>query len=148
MRIVISWSGDKSRKVAQELRKWLPLMFETVDVWVSSEDIGAGKRWSSGLASVLDETDFGIICLTKENLTAPWILFETGAIAKSVADGRAVPYLIDLEPEELAGPLSSFQAAKAGKRGSRKLVGSAKKQSGSRFAVVFVPSRWTMASFR
>ena len=57
MRIVISWSGNKSRKVAQELRKWLPLMFETVDVWVSSKDIGAGKRWSPELASASTEAE-------------------------------------------------------------------------------------------
>jgi hypothetical protein len=48
---------------------------------MSAEEIGSGVRWNAELASALDATNFGIVCVTKSNLTAPWLLFESGALA-------------------------------------------------------------------
>jgi hypothetical protein len=44
----------------------------------------------------LDEYEFGIVCLTAENLTAPWIMFESGALAKKLGKTRLGPVLIRL----------------------------------------------------
>ncbi len=71
------------------------------------------KRYAS-------ETDFGILCLTRENLEQPWILFEAGALAKRVQDNaRVVPYLIDdISFAELDPPLGLFQANKSDREGT------------------------------
>ena len=59
-------------------------------------------------------TSFGIAVVTPENQQAPWLLFESGAIAKAVGeDVRLVPLLFGLETSDLTGPLSDFQARRA-----------------------------------
>ena len=62
-------------------------------------DIDAGERWSNSVQKELEEPRFGILCLTQDNLTAPWILFEAGALAKTVQNTYVCPYLIDVAPE-------------------------------------------------
>ena len=81
-KIFISWSGDVSKRVAQALDKWLPEVVEGIEPWISTQDISAGVRWGSEIARQLERINFGIICLTPDNLQAPWILFEAGALAK------------------------------------------------------------------
>ncbi len=68
MKLFLSWSGEESRHVANCLKEWLLLLFPTLDIWVSSENINAGDRWSKKLGERLDDTNFGILCITKENL--------------------------------------------------------------------------------
>ena len=80
MKIFISWSGEHSNQVAKALSDWLPLVFQSVSVWVSSEHIQAGSRWAHEVSTKLDESDVGILYLTASNLSAPWILFEAGAL--------------------------------------------------------------------
>ena len=53
------------------------------------------------------------MCLTPENLAAPWILFETGALSKTIESTYVCPYLLGLKPTDIQGPLAQFQATKA-----------------------------------
>jgi hypothetical protein len=122
MRIFISWSGEKSRTVAEALNDWLPCIYQTCQPWLSSSSIQPGGRWAIELAEMLEKTELGVLCLTKENLNSPWILFEAGALSKSVAGGRVVPFLIDLQPTDLKGPLAQFQAVAATKEGTKSLL--------------------------
>jgi hypothetical protein len=123
MKVFISWSGERSKAVAVALRQWLPDVIQSVDPWVSAEDIEAGARWSTNIADELSETRFGVICLTQDNQTAPWILFEAGALAKTIENTFVVPYLIDLGPADIQrGPLNQFQAKRANKTETWELV--------------------------
>ena len=123
MKVFLSWSGERSRVVAEQLRRWIPCVIQTIEPWMSQLDIGAGMRWESEIGRHLSETKFGIICLTKGNIDAPWILFEAGALAKTVDETYVCPYLLDLGPEDIpAGPLSQFQAKRVDEEGTRDLV--------------------------
>lgn len=114
MKVLISWSGNKSKTVATALRQWIPDVIQTVVPWMSDTDIDAGARWNRDIERELSETKFGIICLTKSNLSSPWILFEAGALAKTVEETFVCPYLIDLTPSDIpSGPLTQFQAKRA-----------------------------------
>lgn len=129
MKIFISWSGDRSQKLAEALREWLPLVLHYAKPWLSKSDIEAGERWGVEVAKELQESNFGIICVTKDNLASPWILFESGALAKSMEDGRVIPLLLDLDFKEISGPLAQFQAKKADQAGIRELVVSLNKSA-------------------
>jgi hypothetical protein len=66
----------------------------------------------------------GIICLTRDNLQAPWLMFEPGALAKSMEQSRFVPLLFGVETSDLpaGGPLLLFQAALFNEDEVRKLL--------------------------
>src|SRR5260370_27646883 len=66
----------------------------------------------------------GIICLTPENLRADWILYEAGALSKTLdAKTRVCTYLLaGLESRNLKPPLALFQWTKAANAATRKLI--------------------------
>lgn len=124
MNVFISWSGTRSKAMAEALREWLPDVVQYIRPWMSAQDIGAGARWSPAIEQQLRDSPFGIICLTQTNQTAPWILFEAGALAKSVKDPTFVcPLLIGFDASALAeGPLTQFQAKSTTRQGMLDLV--------------------------
>ena len=125
MHVFLIWSGKSSKKVAKALEDWLPDIFRDLNIWMSDRGIRVGERWSPDLLTQLNQADFGIVCLTADNINSPWIHFEAGAIAKSVeSQTYVVPYLIDIKKKDLRGPLLQFQAARATKKGTWKLVSS------------------------
>jgi hypothetical protein len=117
IKVFISWSGDRSKAMAEALRKWLPYMNLLVKPWMSEKDIGAGSLWFQETAKELSESKFGIFCITSDNLNEPWIHFEAGALFDIVGKQlhRICPYLLDLDPSDIKGPLSHFQAKQATK---------------------------------
>lgn len=124
MKIFLSWSGDRSRAVATALREWLPLVLHYVDPYMSNADIDAGDRWAQSVANELSASNFGIVCVTPENVNSPWILFESGALAKSLESGRVIPILLDLDFSGISGPLAQFQAKKLARDGLLQVVSS------------------------
>ena len=89
---------------------------------MSDEEIRSGDRWNSEIAKALDDTDFGILCITRANQSSSWLLFEAGAIAKSVQKGKVVPVCIDLLPSDVTGPLAAFQGRRLTRDGIERLV--------------------------
>jgi hypothetical protein len=122
--VFISWSGERSRIVAQKLREWLPRVVQSAKPWMSEADIEKGSRGLNELTKALSATTVGITCLTPENLDTAWILFEAGALSKAIDDSnRLCTYLLDdLKPEDIKPPLGMFQATRANKEDTRRLV--------------------------
>jgi hypothetical protein len=110
MKVFISWSGSLSEQVAKTLYEWLPSALQAVSPYISSEDIDKGSRWSIELARELETSSYGIICVTPDNITAPWLNFEVGALSKAFDASRVSPFLFKVRPRELTGPLTQFQA--------------------------------------
>lgn len=123
MKVFISWSGEQSRAAASVLLDWLPMVIQSVEPYMS-EETDKGVRWSAAVGKELEQTDFGVICLTPENLEAPWIHFEAGALAKSMDNARLAPLLLGLKKSEVQGPLSQFQLTDFTQEDVRRLVGS------------------------
>ena len=111
MKIFISWSGDLSKKIADTMNKWLPCLLQTIKIFYSPEDIEKGENWDQRIASELSDCNYGLICLTSENVTAPWVNFEAGAIAKALGS-RVATLMININPSDIKGPLSRYQATK------------------------------------
>lgn len=115
MNVFISWSQERSNAVAQALYDWIPTIIQSVKPWMSDHDIAKGTRGLPAIAKELEAANFGIICLTPENLTAPWLLFEAGALSKRQDDARLWTLLYDLEHTDVTGPLAQFQHTKTEK---------------------------------
>lgn len=108
MKIFLSWSGTRSKLVAELLNDWLRCVIQAARPWISSRDIDRGALWFSEISEQLSDTGIGIVCLTAENQTKPWILFEAGALAKGLSYNRVCTLLIDLQPTDIEDPLAQF----------------------------------------
>lgn len=117
MKVFISWSGDRSKVLAIALKEWIPLILQYTKTWVSEKDISAGERWAQAISGELESSNFGVLCITPENISSEWILFEAGALSKSMLDAKVIPLLFGLELSDLSGPLSQFQALKVDQQG-------------------------------
>ncbi len=122
--VFIGWSGERSRLVAEFLRGWISKVVQSARPWMSEADIEKGSRGLDEIAKALADIKVGITCLTPENLQRPWIFFEAGALSKTIGDRtRLCTYLIaGLEPQDVVPPLGMFQATKAVKKDTLKLV--------------------------
>jgi hypothetical protein len=121
MTVFISCSGPLSTKVAELLAAWLPDVIQGVETWLYSEDIEKGSRWPEEVNKAL-ATTVGILCVTRENKNAPWLLFEAGALSKGLEEARVCPFLIDLEPQEIKPPLSHLTLTLPNKKDVWKLI--------------------------
>lgn len=122
MKVFISWSGDISLKVAVTFRDWIPSVIQSVEPYVSSEDIDKGARWSTDIAKELADSTFGILCVTKENLEATWLAFEAGALSKTMDKSFVIPFLFDIKRSEVQGPILQFQSTIFQKEDIRKMI--------------------------
>jgi hypothetical protein len=121
-RIFVSWSGERSRSAALGLKSLLlDVLGESLDVFISAH-MDPGVVWVQELGKELEGSDFGILCLTQDNVQSPWLLFEAGAIAKNFGAARVVPYLID--DLVLTSPLNQFQHVRADHQGTLRLLES------------------------
>lgn len=122
MKLFISWSGELSKEIAEIFRQWIPGVIQAAKPYYSPDDITKGTRWSSEISKELDSSKIGIICLTKENLESPWIMFEAGALSKNLEKSKVCPLLFGIEPSDIKGPLVQFQAAKFSKKEMKKVI--------------------------
>jgi hypothetical protein len=124
MTVFISWSGISSKEIAEILKDWLPNVIQKIEPWLSTENIDKGSIWNTHILKELNKCFFGIICLTKENINAPWLLFEAGALSKSIDISRVCPFLFRIKPTDITGPLAQFQSTIIEKGDKLKLIKS------------------------
>lgn len=122
MKVFISWSGERSRQVGELLDDWLQCVIQAINPWRSDRDIDRGSLWFTQITNQLKDTSIGIVCLTQENKNNPWILFETGALAKGLTTSRVCTFLIDLQPSDIKDPLAQFNHTLPDKSGLKNLV--------------------------
>jgi hypothetical protein len=122
--VFISWSGDQSKAIAEELRVWIPSVLQFAKPYFTPNDIEKGAKWSGEISKKLSESNIGIVCLTKDNITKPWILFEAGALSKDLDKSRVCSVLFGMEDTDFSGPLTLFQATKFEKSDFKKMMKS------------------------
>lgn len=111
--IFISWSGSNTKQFAIALKNILETIIfpqnETgLKCFVSDEDIAAGTDWWIKIKSELKSCCLGILCVTNENVKAPWIFYEAGAMASR--ELPVIPLLVGCEINSLIGtPLQGKQ---------------------------------------
>jgi hypothetical protein len=121
-KVFLSWHGTVSHALARALYDWIPNVVQTVRPFLSSSDLETGARWSDDLARELEGTHFGVLCITRESVSAPWLNYEAGALSKSIEKARVVPLLFDMRFSEVKGPLVAFNMALADRAGIKSLI--------------------------
>lgn len=110
MKVFICWSGQLSREVGEVFRKWLPGVLQSVKPYFTPDDVEKGTRWYSEISKELEESQIGIMILTRENIQSSWIMFEAGALSKQMDKSQICPILFGIDNTDLQGPLVQFQA--------------------------------------
>lgn len=110
IKIFLSWSGTRSRAMAEALTEWLPHVIQDVTPWFSQEHIKKGQNWNDALGKTLRSYQHGILCITPENYDSSWICFEAGALSKQLGNSRVCPVLLGIHSGDIDGPISQFQA--------------------------------------
>ncbi len=111
-KVFISWSGERSKQLALALREWIPTVVDKVDPFVSDIDIEKGTKGLDKLDKELESTKHGILCLTPENLRAPWINYEAGSLAKFTETRRIWTVLFNVSVSDVQKanvPYAQFQ---------------------------------------
>lgn len=127
--------------LAEALSNWIPDVLQDVECFYSTVDIRAGQRWGAEIASQLAKTDFGILCVTPENIGAAWLNFEAGALSK-LEDSRVVPVTLGFSPGAVEDPLRQFNGVEANQQGFLKLVKAIADVAKSHVNVDRVFDRW------
>lgn len=103
-KIFISWSGRNSKRIAIALKETLEnKIFASTDLecFVSTVDIASGDDWWNKIKKELKKCKQGILCVTKENIKAPWIFYEAGAMV--ARDISTIPLLFNCNINALEG---------------------------------------------
>lgn len=133
--------------MANALKDWIPLIVQHAEPFVSDKDISAGDRWAQAIAGELESSNFGILCITPENISSEWIMFEAGALSKAMQDAKVIPLLFGLELSDLSGPLQQFQALKVDEQGmldALKAINAASdNKTGDATIEQLVPALWS-----
>jgi len=119
--LFICWSKPRSRQVAEALHRWLPSVLGRTGKPFLSVEIAKGRVWLTEVSRALKRSKAAIVCLTPENLDSPWMHFEAGAVAHSLGGSSIFTYLHGVAPEEVQGPLQSFQSTVSTREDTRRL---------------------------
>ena len=94
IRLFLSWSGNRSNKLASIFKTYITDLFPDSDIYYSSDEIRGGEKWRVNIESGLNNINFSIIFLTESNLQSKWIYFEAGALSKSMPTTKIQPFLL------------------------------------------------------
>jgi len=123
MRLLLVWSGERSYETATALRHWLQDVLQAVQPWMAAEEIDL-EKWTTDEVRHLSEFRLAIVCLTPENISAPALSTQVGAMWTSIERALILPYLLGVARSELVGPLVEFQVVTATHDGTYSLVHS------------------------
>lgn len=123
MNIFISWSGKFSKKIASAIKEELLAILGNgnINVFMSEQDIMSGEYWLEKIKNNLSEANVAILCITKENVSKPWILFESGAMSLNKNSAKIIPLLFNVKIDSNS-PLSVFERVDFNKDNYNKLL--------------------------
>jgi len=131
VKVFISWSGDAGKLAAIAIGQSVSDVFSRVEPWISAVNIQAGQQWFPELMKALDDSHFGIACVTKRSLSAPWIMFECGALSAKFGSPKLVPLMLDDDVNNLADPLARFNGVLFDEQSMRGLFASINESVGT-----------------
>src|SRR5512142_3365513 len=103
MKIALCFSGETGKKLADELKDWLPEVRTGAEPFFAPHDIRKGEEWFAELGGKLGDADATLLCLTDDD-PGPWLYWEAGR------SRRPYPVAFGFAPKKLLqGPLGKHQ---------------------------------------
>ncbi|MGL4697441.1 hypothetical protein [Enterococcus larvae] len=109
MDVFLSWSQSPSREYAEIFNKYIPIVMQHVNPFMSSQSIEKGSIGTKVIYDNLSNTGVGLLFMTPNNISEQWINFEAGALFKGHDLNRVTPLLFDGCEKILKGPIRSLQ---------------------------------------
>lgn len=80
MKLFLSWSKDRSKKMAEALHSWMPVTLSAIDTWFSEDPscLPKGQNFPTNILNHAVDSDACLVIITKENIDSAWINFEAG----------------------------------------------------------------------
>ncbi len=131
MQIFISWSKEKSRKIAEAMNTFLEGLFhDKITIWLSSEKIPYGAMPTYTINEALGQCDKIVACFTEDNFNASWIMYEIGVVTgrnhKDMLANKEIVFPVFFEnvnKEKIKNtPIGQFQILDFGEISINKLV--------------------------
>ena len=103
--IFLSFSGDKSQKFAEKLKKLIEEI-ELGTTFLANDNIKSGDDWLKKIYNALKESKVGIVILTKENRDDnKWLYLEYGILSYKVFSEpkrilKVIPLYLDFEEKD------------------------------------------------
>jgi len=111
MKIFMSWSGARSKKMGEFLSNWVPKIFPSAEIFFSP-DIPKGEEGFNTINNELGQSDIGIFLFTRENIDSVWMGYEAGAIRHNTNSGKVLAIFLDEGLSEVnLGPYQYLQHA-------------------------------------
>ena len=119
--IFLSWSGTRSRTLAEALNDSLPKIRPEWRTWVSSRQ-KRGTDWRAALFEHITAAEATVLCVTCDSITSRWLAFEAGMLSRR-ANAPLLIYGFDIDADELSGtPLARMPLFNATEAGTRELI--------------------------
>ena len=131
MKVFVSWSGPLSNKLADAFRTWLPAALQSVEPYFTPADIEKGARWHTDISKELEDSEIGVLFVTRNNIASQWLLYEAGALSKKLDKSKVCPIIFGIGHSDLPGPLRQFQATEFNEEDFRQLLKTINSSSGS-----------------
>lgn len=113
MKGFICWSGDYAEKIAKKLKKATDQLKSfsfnnsALDMFLSSMDIEAGKRWRDEINKALTNAEVGIVIVTQDVINSDWVAHEAGALSAQCK--RLIVLMANAPQIILHEPLKEYQ---------------------------------------
>jgi predicted O-methyltransferase YrrM len=101
--IFISWSGNLGKLIAEYLYNNL-FNYADLTPWISSHSITGGSAWFEETKEALNNSQYGVVCLTPGTSKKPWINFEIGWLYGRLNNCKIITF-----QEEVDNPLANLQ---------------------------------------
>ena len=124
MKIIIGWTGKSSRGLAELLNEWLLRVIQATEPML----LNIGEQSSRAQIPIQDYNDdiddsyFGILCLTSQNHESHDVLFEAGVMSNLLPPNRLCGLMLDLQAGDACRPLQRFPLLDTSKKDMRKLL--------------------------
>lgn len=103
-KVFISWSGSFSKLIAEHLHRHFFNYPRVLEPWISSHDITSGNAWFEETSEALNDSNYGVVCLTPGASKKPWINFEIGWLYGKLNNCKIITF-----EEQIDNPLACLQ---------------------------------------